>query len=481
MKKNIVLITIGVMFLSVLLFYKQNNNTYQSIERLTKKGNTIAFMIEQDDGTYKNEEDLPTSMVGYEFNQSKSTCTNGATPSWDSKTNSLRLSLTSKNTSCYLFFGKSQSLKKVEELGLGTPKGDLGESVTGPSCASGTNDSSHSSGDCTLQENGLYAAEDDYGTSYIYRGTVNNNWVKFGQTKDNKDIWWRIIRINGNGTIRLIYSGAGTKEEVADANGYWSKATTSTSSSVSQIGTQAYNTSKDDNAYVGFMYGDTGQSDYNKTHTNTNKSDIMKYLENWYNGTEDFSNNGFNSLNSKAKIDGSTGFCNDREVVTGHGTFAGNGTGTEKSGYAPTGRVWESTSTSYDKSSQEPTLKCANKIRDLFTMSGNEQGKGNGALSVPIGLITSDEVIYSGGFTGQKSYGCWLYTGASYWTMSPFDFDSGANIFIMDGINGYLGYTTVGWTAPGVRPVINLKADTVFVEGGNGTTEKPFVVQEVTE
>ena len=447
----------------------------------------IAIMVEQEDGTYKNEDILPNNGVGYDFNESKSTCTNDAKPSWDSKTNSLRLSLSSKNTSCYLFFGKSQSLKKVEELGLGTPKGDLGESVTGPSCASGTNDSSHSSGDCTLQENGLYAAEDDYGTSYIYRGTVNNNWVKFGQTKDNKDIWWRIIRINGNGTIRLIYSGVGSASEVADTTihngvegtGYWSKA------SVSQIGTQAYNTNKVDNTYVGFMYGEAGQSDYNNTHTNTNKSTILQYLENWYNGTENFADNGFDSASYADKIDGSTGFCNDRELATGsHGNYTGNGAGRVQSAYALADRVWESTKVATDKLEQEPTLKCTSKERDLFTM-GDEKGDGNGKLTVPVGLITGDEVLLVGGFEGEKNYGYWLYSGAGYWLMSPKDYynynssNEGAGVAIVSD-NGYLTSGFVDNTY-GVRPVINLKSDTVFVEGGNGTTEKPFVVQEVTE
>ena len=58
---------------------------------------------------------------------------------------------------------------------------------------------------------GLYKGEDDYTTyednvakdnfTYYYRGDVQNNWVSFG------DFLWRIIRINGDGSIRMIYSG----------------------------------------------------------------------------------------------------------------------------------------------------------------------------------------------------------------------------------------------------------------------------------
>ncbi len=397
-------------------------------------------------------------------------------------------------TKCYLYFDliktgdPNTTLANLEV----TKTGDLKESVTGPSCANGTNNSSHNGENCALQENGIYAVADDYGTSYVYRGTVNNNWVKFGKTKDNKDIWWRIIRINGNGTIRLIYSGIGSKEEIADTKvpagmegtGYWSKAASSSSNSVSQLGTQAYNTSSNDNTYVGFKYGETGQSEYNKTHTNTNKSNIMKYLENWYNGTESFESNGFNSASYKDKIDGSTGFCNDRELATGHSGYTGNGAGTAASAYAPAGRTWGATTSSWNTSGQEPTLKCKNKTRDLFTMSGDEKGDGNGELTVPVGLITSDEVLFAGGFGNIANYGYWLYTGAHYWTMSPYNYYyySSSNqyaqvFFVID--YGSLYYHIVNGTY-GVRPVINLKSNTKFSFQNNdtkGTIDNPYIVQ----
>lgn len=50
-------------------------------------------------------------------------------------------------------------------------------------------------------KSGIYKATDDLGTTYYYRGVINNNWVSFG------GFYWRILRINGDGSIRLIYSG----------------------------------------------------------------------------------------------------------------------------------------------------------------------------------------------------------------------------------------------------------------------------------
>jgi len=54
---------------------------------------------------------------------------------------------------------------------------------------------------------GLFAMEDDYGTSYYFRGAVENNYVKFGKDAENRDMWWRIIRFNGDGSVRMQYDG----------------------------------------------------------------------------------------------------------------------------------------------------------------------------------------------------------------------------------------------------------------------------------
>ena len=52
-------------------------------------------------------------------------------------------------------------------------------------------------------------AEDDLGITYYFRGNVENNYVKFA------NYYWRIIRINGDGTIRIVYAGTAAHE-----NGY---------------------------------------------------------------------------------------------------------------------------------------------------------------------------------------------------------------------------------------------------------------------
>ncbi len=51
------------------------------------------------------------------------------------------------------------------------------------------------------KETGVFAMKDDYGMSYYYRGAVTNNYVKFA------NFYWRIIRINGDGSVRIRYDG----------------------------------------------------------------------------------------------------------------------------------------------------------------------------------------------------------------------------------------------------------------------------------
>ncbi len=82
---------------------------------------------------------------------------------------------------------------------------------------------------------GLYSIEDENNTkSYYFRGEVNNNWVDFG------GFYWRILRINGDGSIRLIYSGTKDKHLEYETG----------------IGHGRFNTNYFSSTYLGYMYND---------------------------------------------------------------------------------------------------------------------------------------------------------------------------------------------------------------------------------
>lgn len=290
---------------------------------------------------------------------------------------------------------------------------------------------------------GIYSAEDDFGTSYYFRGTVENNYIKFA----NK--YWRIIRINGDGSIRMIYAGTS-----AHANG--------TTNNDMKIDNSEYNTNYNDNTYVGYKIGSTGSSTYANTHSNAGNSTIKTYIDNWYE----------TNLKEYKYYLKDTIYCNDRKVVNinnvGGMTLTGDGTGTNESAYAGFDRTYVSHS---------PTLKCENK-NDRFTVNNT---MGNMELVYPIALATSDELVYAGAtgidpatmtyITNTEFY---LFYGNFCWTMTPFFFAGGYAIvdYLYDvGIVSSNYVNNYG----GVRPVVSLRSDAIL--GGSGTMNDPFVVE----
>ena len=277
-------------------------------------------------------------------------------------------------------------------------------------------------------DEGIYAAEDDYGTSYYFRGAVENNYVYFA------GFYWRIVRINGDGTIRMIYDGTS-----AHANGE--------ASNDRQIGTSAFNTNNNDNAYAGYMYGQLGASDYNSTHENINDSTIKTAIDNWY--KTNIVDAGYSDKVADVI------YCNDRSINNdnlGYGTSAT---------YYRTSNIL----------TEDAIFICSQK-NDRFTV--NDITLGNGALTYPVGLITADEVYLAGGGYGVANNSYYLRIGQEYWTMSPARFNGTTmtmrSVFVSGNFGDYRNATLV----IGVRPVISLKS-TVELQG-NGTISSPYEV-----
>ena len=289
---------------------------------------------------------------------------------------------------------------------------------------------------------GIYSAEDDFGTSYYFRGTVENNYVKFA------NYYWRIIRINGDGSVRMIYAGTS-----AHANG--------TTNNDMTIGNSIYNTNYNDNTYVGYKIGSTGSSTYANTHSNSGNSTIKTYIDNWYE----------TNLKEYKYYLKDTIYCNDRRVVNinnaGGITLTGDGTGTNESAYAAFDRTYVSHS---------PTLKCENK-NDRFTVNNTI---GNMELVYPIALATSDELVYAGAIGGDiatmtyiTNTEFYLYNGYFYRTMTPFVFMGGG---ASEGCLTDSGRVDSDVNShDGVRPVVSLRSDAIL--WGSGTMNDPFVVE----
>ena len=367
---------------------------------------------------------------------------------------------------------------------------------------------------------GMYADTDDDGKTYYYRGSISSNYVKFA------GFYWRVIRVNGDGTVRLIYDGK---------NSHVNEET----SSDRQIGTNAFSGYIFDNTYVGYMHGDydkfaetnSGNNSYGrnvlsatakyyfgtsyvadkKTLTyklsgdikqgvigndkvgyytcfstdknascqvlyytlaytgpvsmnvksysfgttsredalsNVNNSSIKAYVDNWYK----------NNLNNYTdKLSKTSYFCNDRRITSGLGY------GMSITTYQPYTRIKNS----------EIDLTCPQKV-DKFTVSSES---GNGDLTYPVGLITSDEAIAAGGKYNSSNTLYYLYVGNEYYTMSAGLLNTW--IYSRNSIISSNGSVTSGdsWNNYGVRPVINIDPSKIEFSG-NGTMQDPYILAE---
>ncbi len=364
------------------------------------------------------------------------------------------------------------------------------------------------------ETDGLYAADDDDGTSYYYRGAVRNNYVSFA------GFMWRIIRRNGDGSIRLIYSGKNTSD---------------TGTAIT-IGKSQYNDKYWDPAYVGYKYnekfslhesnGTTGYNwftntqkynfgtgytfdestkkftltgdikqltwednhdeivknnlysclntscnvvykitgyqnettmtvqpisyssdSYADTITNTTNSTIKTTLDTWYK----------NNMTAYTSYLADTTFCNDRSVTSGSGYLT-----TPTTYYGTLNRLFDR---------RTPSLKCA-QDNDKFTLI-SESAK----LDYPVSLITADEAAMAGGVYNVANSNYYLYNGQSNWTLSPSYFPSDGSLAYVWFVyySGSLNPWDSVASSFGVRPVINLRADTQITKG-DGTSLNPFTI-----
>ena len=277
----------------------------------------------------------------------------------------------------------------------------------------------------------LYTGTENGTTVYYFAGNATDNWVKFGKNASNQDLYWRIIRTNSDGGIRLLYHG------------------TSTTATDAYIGTSAFNTTYNNPMYVGYMYGTSGSLANNRL--NTNNSSIKDKIDTWYE----------QNMTSYTKYLSTTAvYCNDR---SGDGTYFG----------AYTRLITNKT----------PTYDCTD-TNDKFTV---DTSTGNGKLTYPIALMTADEVSFAGGLWATNA-STWYYynsakgssTGSTWWWLLSPGFWSGshASVFRVYGSSdpGYLGSNDVNDTN-GVRPAVSLKS-CIKYSTGNGSANEPYTIEE---
>jgi len=291
----------------------------------------------------------------------------------------------------------------------------------------------------TAQTSGIYATEDEYGMSYYYRGereTLANNLIFAG-------FQWKIVRVNGDGSVRIIYNGTETQ--------FNSASTMNTTGVNTQVGTNAFNAQMLDNRHVGYIFGNSTATLVD-VQTNTNNSAAKTYLDNWYRD-----NIQILATTITDKLTDNL-FCNDRSVSSGTGIL-GSAT------YAPYIRHYT------NRTNPTPTLKCAQQ-NDRFTVS--DTAIGNGALTYPIGLITADEIAYGGNVYSFGNVNQYLSTSQSFWTMTPSN-STGKDGDIWSLYSSGVLYADFNNYTYGIRPVLNLR-ENMQVTSGDGSATNPFII-----
>ena len=362
-------------------------------------------------------------------------------------------------------------------------------------------------------DEGLFMAEDDEGESYYYRGAVKNNYVSFA------GFIWRIIRRNGDGSVRMIYSGKKTSD----------------TGEATAIGKSQFNSKYWDPAYVGYKYNEKFSLHENNENTeyvwltNTRKynfgtgytfdtstkkftltgtikqltwkdnhdeivtdklyscintmCNVVYKIVGYSNDTtmivqpisyssDSYADAVINNTNSAIKNTLDTWyknnlvnyisyladetFCNDRKLNSGNEYLINSSI------------VYNSYYRLYIK--KNPILKCMQE-NDKFRVSNT-----NAKLYYPISLITADEVAMAGAIWNTANNNYYLYNGEYFWTLSPSHFSpkyTHADNWSVDSSGRIIWNITT--YLMGARPVINLKPD-VTILSGDGTSISPFKI-----
>ena len=326
----------------------------------------------------------------------------------------------------------------------------------------------------------LASTDDDYGTSYYFRGAVTNNFVEYA------NMCWRIVRITGNGAIKLILYNyndlLGNTEPKSDTpcnvtgNGL-------AFAQFADIYFSGYGINYLDNAYAGMMYGATNAKSYADTHTNINPNTILENINRWYNQV----------LLSQKKFDknhlADTIWCNDKSVITDSTYNPWNLTLGTNYGYGKNANYYgiykRIISRTNSAGGTGPTLRCPNDNLGgkLSKLTVNDTIYGNGALKDynKIGLLTVDEVAFAGGAAiSSQTATYYLNENARgnrpWYTSTPglMNNSSQMAIFAVSEKDNFNKVYTAR-AAAYMRPSISL-VPTIKISTGTGTATDPYKI-----
>ena len=378
-----------------------------------QKGNSVEFTLTPSDSSVT-------------LDKLNITCLSGTVPIVSG--NTLTISNVQKNEFCQVY-------KKEEPTLLSQILKDNPTRSTRSNNNNGTNDfatplTSTTTGTLFTSTESITGITDSPKEVYYYAGNTTNNWVKFA------NLYWRIIRTNHDGSIRLLY--VGTSHDTTSGN----------------IGTSKFNTSYNSPKYVGYKYGEDTSLD--TIRNNTTDSTIKTFIDTWYQN---------NLTNYTKYLSTAAVYCNDRSL-------ASNAT------YSTSSKFYYS---SYERlyTNKAPTYNCTD-IRDAFSVDNT-----SARLDYPISLMTADEITLAGGtpwYASMSTPYAWFISNSTgsqvstyWWSLSPSYWRNGdAYVWDWNSDNFCLSADRVDYTGA-VRPAISLKS-CIKYSTGNGTYNEPYEI-----
>ena len=325
----------------------------------------------------------------------------------------------------------------------------------------------------TKNEQSLNITNDMYGTSYYYRGNVEDNYVNFA----NK--CWRIVRIQGDGSIKLILQDQDNlcnSSNLSTINWDIPLETGGTVKTAS-FGYKSFVTFQNEHVTVNGYIADYLHSEVDSMAT----------------GFKDFQKTFSSSELSKLK---SGDWCIDDKIYTKTGdakpyTFTMvNKTGDELFNYKKNS-ILESTEYYYKSG-----IRLSNDLSDDYAPTLNCDGKvmadWDDVDKTPmyVGTLTADEIFYTGAktisdgviysyLTSREHIEKTLNEELWYNTLSLYgrgNSDSSTLVYKV-GPNARLNTTASAYLShkESMRPSIILKSDTI-ISSGDGTISNPYVI-----
>ena len=288
-------------------------------------------------------------------------------------------------------------------------------------------------------ERAVSITEDNDGNSYYYRGNIKDNYVNFA------GMCWRIVRINGDGTTKLILEDKNTtcNSETYTGDNQYTKSSFGYTLETLNDGTKIYKNN--------FLNYENGMYDKLKEFQTTKLNDYLEYLSvgKWCYDDRAYSDESGTNKLSENEIE--TYYQNKK-------TFY----------YAPYVRL---------VTKKSPSLKC----------EGTELNEYRDNTDMYVGALTADELAFAGTKYGTSNFDNYLMNDNSLfkewkWTLSPsfFNIEDEKNrmssnmlrLFINAGIgNGVVE------SNGSIKPSINIKSN-IEISDGDGTKENPYTLFE---